>query len=292
MHQSGRPSPKADGPPTTGGSSTGCFVLQSSRAVAYKRQGEVEMRALPFLRLLAKAAISSAFIVGFSVQPALAYTQLLNDFPNVPPFCGSSSGLPCLYYAEPPQTVITIPAFLHPSLSDGTAISDAGIYNFVPAIQRAFNDYNVVPWWNPSFASCTTAGCGWVNYQVGLLPCNVTGATNRPFGPVGQQPNGEWYALFPTTPGSRTVTFNSDVLWNETLTFAASTDGCFQTSARSDGRNTSTHETGHVSSLGHTGNNPAVMRADPTNPPATYFALQPDDIAGLGAIYNGSSPSS
>ncbi len=252
------------------------------------------MRALFERRKTAKLVTAlSALLASFSALPASAYVQLAANWPNVPPFCGGVALL-CLYYAEPPLTVITIPAFLDPSLSDGTAVQESGIYNFVPAVEAAFTDYNVVPWWNPSFSSCTTPGCGWVNYRVGLLECNVAGATTRGLvGPAQQQPNGEWYALFPTTPGSRIVTFNSDVIWNDAINFVASLDMCFTSSARADGRYATTHETGHVSSLGHTGNSPAIMRPSPLLAPVTtYNTLQADDKAGLGVIYDGHSPSS
>jgi len=52
-----------------------------------------------------------------------------------------------------------------------------------------------------------------------------------------------------------------------------------------DGRKVAGHETGHVSSMGHTSYT-ALMHQGPEN----FYLLQSNDVAGLQAIYPGNYP--
>jgi hypothetical protein len=162
-------------------------------------------------------------------------------------------------------------AYFDPSLAN------VGGYNFDTAVQRALNDFNAVPAFNPYVNSCYNAQCGAAtSYAIGDLGFGIYGKT--PYGYLGstQYSSGQYYAIMT----GNTTLFNSNewISWNNTLTWGPE---------QADGREVATHETGHFEGLGHTGHSPAVMQQGIA---PNYYALQPDDINGLESIYTGYIP--
>lgn len=220
------------------------------------------------------------------VRPAFAWTQELNYYPNVPPFCRGSSSLPCYYWAEPHNTSVSLYFYIDLSLYP----AQHG-FDFRNDISNAFGDYNGVLAWNPYMYTCYGGPC--INNVVGSYEL---GNTSDPTWTCGssvvyaftnytslgnvEYSNGLYYQFIQSTDDQ----FNPEsyFYWNNTLTWGGS---CSHYNA--DARKVVAHESGHVIGLGHTGHT-AIMHQGPEN----FYKLQSDDIAGIQYIYNGSSPSS
>ncbi|MEO6890871.1 MAG: matrixin family metalloprotease [Ktedonobacteraceae bacterium] len=223
-------------------------------------------------------AVTVAFaLLGLAFSPAYAWTHQINNWDNNPNdfLCGTSSDHPCLYWVQPSNTSITLQAYLDSSLTIAP-----GNYNFTVAIQRAFGDWNAQPAWNPYLNSCgSSISCedrSNVAYTMADLGANVYGVTYTYYGPSQwNSRNRFWYAAITLAE----VNFSSRITWNNNLQFSGTT---------ADGRKVSTHETGHVLGLGHTGHSPAIMRQGAV----TYFSVQADDLSGLKSIYPGFYPGS
>ncbi len=184
--------------------------------------------------------------------------------------------MPCLMWQEPHYTSINIYAYMDPGLQDS--------YNFVTAIQIAFNSFNSAPAWNPYMYQCFTPGCGPVTYQKGWTDCTFSALT-RPTNystPFHTSSRDQWNAYITSV----TVTFTSQVSWNNQLIWQGYNPEMPCQGLKADGRAVATHKTGHVVGLGHTDNAPAIMREGAVN----YYMLQPDDINGLQYIYPGYFP--
>ncbi len=98
--------------------------------------------------------------------------------------------MPCLYYPEPNHVSTTLYAYFDPSLAN------VGGYNFDTAVQRALNDFNNVPAFNPYVYSCYNPQCGaTTSYAIGDLGYAVYGMT--PYGYMGstQYSSGQYYAI-------------------------------------------------------------------------------------------------
>ncbi len=201
--------------------------------------------------------------------PAHAWTWLKTTFDaNGNPNCGTSSSLPCIMWQEPPNTSITIHAYMDPSIQSP---------QWDQAIQLGFNSFNGAPAWNPYMQECLTAGCGPVTYKKGPIDCMFYAQTDHNLS-ASFNTGSYWKAYI--TGGK--VTFGSHVSWNTQLIWATWSDlnpPC--TGLKADIRVVSAHETGHVQGLGHTGHSPAIMRTGPLN----YWTIQSDDVAGLQYIY-------
>lgn len=206
-------------------------------------------------------------------SPALAWSQLLNDFDiGGNANCGWAQNKPCLYWNEPAYTSITNYAYLDPSLNQGS-------YDFTGPVNAAFSDFNNAPAYNPYTYSCGSPGCGSMTYNSGYLGCLVYGGTFPSHGASQYSSRlGGWYAFF----SSPVITFNNGWMasWNSSLTW--SNNSC---SFQADGRKVATHETGHAQGLGHTSYT-AVMHQGPEN----FYTLQTNDCQGLQAIYPGALP--
>lgn len=220
------------------------------------------------------------------VRPVFAWTQLENNYPNVPPYCGGSSSLPCLYWAEPHNSSVNLYFYIDPSLYP----AQHG-FDFRTSIGNAFGYYNNVTAWNPYMYTCYGGPCA--NNAVGSYEA---GSTSDPtwicgssivyaftaFPTLGNvEHSGSLYYQFIEATDTQ---FNPEpyFYWNTSLLWGGN---CSHYDA--DARKVVTHETGHVIGLGHTGH-VAVMHQGPEN----FYTLQPDDISGIQSIYNGSSPSS
>ncbi len=219
-------------------------------------------------------ALSVAFaIVVFTLSPAYAWTHAKNnwDTNHNDYYCGTSSSMPCLYWAQPSYTSINVYAYFDPSLNNAP-----GNYNFTVAINRAFSDWNSQQAWNPYLYSCSTFACGSADYTMTLLPYGIWGETTWDYGTsLWNSAESFWYVpLYYVN-----VYFSTAVTWNNSLQFSATT---------ADGRTVSTHETGHLLGLGHTGHTPAIMHMGS----ATYYTVQTDDLYGLQNIYPGYYPGS
>lgn len=227
------------------------------------------------IRLLSSSmAVLVAFaLLGLSSSPTYAWTHALNhwDSNHSDFLCGTSSDFPCLYWAQPSNTSITLHAFLDPSLQNAP-----GSYDFTVAITRAFNDWNSQAAWNPVLAQCNTC-LDSVFYTMGTLGFGIYGETDlSDYGTVQfNSADNFWYAPFLEVH----VQFSSAVTWNNSLQFSDTT---------ADGRTVSTHETGHLLGLGHTGHSPAIMQNGAIN----FFSVQADDLNGLQNIYPGFYPGS
>jgi hypothetical protein len=238
------------------------------------------MKRLKRVRLF--AAVMSAIVPLAFVSPASAYTIEVNEFDTGGTvYCGTKSSEPCLFWQEPHRTVITLNAYLDPSLN-------LGYYDFHPVLQNTtFPNYNTDPAYNPSFAVCTSSPyCGPIQYFADQpLACGAFAITYLSWNTAWYDSSrGEWNAYLKTAGGSQATFFSTAVTWNNTLYYAAK---CFGTDQYTiaDGRKVAGHETGHESSLGHTGH-VALMAQGPEN----FYLLQSDDIAGLQWAYSGTYP--
>ena len=223
--------------------------------------------------------LSVAFtLLGLASSPAYAWTHELNNWDNNHNdfLCGKSSSSPCLYWAQPSNTSITLHAYFDPSLQ-----SAPGSYDFTVAINRAFGDWNAQKAWNPYLNSCgSSTSChsgADVTYTMADLGYGNYGLTDLEFfGTVlWNSRNGFWYAAFYYVP----VYFNTEITWNNSLQFSDTT---------ADGRKVSTHETGHLLGLGHTGHSPAIMQQGKVS----FYSVQADDLNGLQNVYPGYYPGS
>lgn len=216
--------------------------------------------------------IAFAFLV-LAAPPAHAWTHEANnwDANHNDFYCGTSSSSPCLYWAQPSNTSITLHAFFDLSLQNAP-----GSYNFDVAVTRALNDWNSQVAWNPYIVECEGRTDS-ITYAMTTLPYGVWGQTDLGnYGTVQyNSTNGFWYAPLNYV----FVYFSSAVTWNNSLQFSAT---------MADGRTVSTHETGHALGLGHTGHTPAIMRQGTV----TYYSVQTDDLNGLQSIYPGYYPGS
>jgi hypothetical protein len=223
----------------------------------------------------------SAFLWLLSMQVADAYTQVVNNYPNNPVDCGGSTSWPCLYWQEPNNTVITLNAYLDPSLNQT-------YYNFAPILTNiTFPNFNQAPAYNPNFSACSTPSCGTIVYQAGPIDfcgstgVTTTGATRLTAGPVFWQ-NNQYNAYLLKAANSQVTQFNTYVTWNSSYDWSFKCSG-IDLYVNADGRKVAGHETGHESSLGHTGFAGQLMLQGAVN----VNTLQSNDIAGLKHIYPG-----
>lgn len=218
-------------------------------------------------------------LVFMNASAALAWSQLKNDFDTGGSgYCGGSSTYPCLFWQEANYTSTTVYSYFDPSIDQGYQ------YSFTTATNRAFSDFNAAPAYNPYTYQCSTIGCE-NNIYAGADwgGCGAWAGTS--FNSLGSiQYNGAvgYYQFI----RSAYVYYNIDtnIAWNNNLTYMYDGSRCVQAA---DGRKVATHETGHVFSLGHTAYT-AVMHQGPE----PFYSLQSNDIAGLQAIYTGTSPAS
>jgi Matrixin len=211
-------------------------------------------------------------------MPVLAWSQLDNDYDQGGSgYCGGSTTYPCFFWQEAHNTSITLYSYFDPSVDNDS-------YSFTTAINRAFGDFNAAPAYNPYTYQCVNrVGCGTNAYFGASLGCLVYGQTTFPIlGAIEHSTSVGYYRFI----REAYVYFNtsSAAHWNNSVYWAYNGITCV---FNADGRKVSTHETGHLMALGHTGY-VAVMHQGPES----YYALQINDIQGLEAIYSGSSPSS
>lgn len=233
------------------------------------------------------AVLLAAVLFGMTSTGALAYngwSQLINAYDSGGTnLCGSNREEPCLYWKEPHWTSITINAFEDPSLR--TLSGASGSYDMTTPLSNVFTDFNSVPYYFPYIHKCSTntLGCGPISYTTsGALPCGALAATTLGSYSTPEN-NGRAYAFFPTGGDSREVIVNSLVTWNNSL--YDNYVSCTNSSA--DGQEVTDHETGHVMSLGHTGNHAAIMYPYVQG---LYKTLQANDKSGLASIYPGNQP--
>ncbi|SRR5258708_2838138 len=237
------------------------------------------------------ALVAVAVVAGYP-QSALAYTQVRNHFDSNPNdyFCGGDSSIPCLFWSENPRTVITIRAFLDSSLN-------LGYYNFQSVLlNQTFPDYNTDPAYNPSFSACYTFDCGTIIYEMAPLTfCGQygtaysrTGADSSRYGQPWQDSNGQWDAYWLNLSSTQLIQFNSSVTWNSGYGWTFNCSNPPNEYVNGDGRKAAGHETGHISSLGHTCTSPCarLMYADPSVS-GNFYVLQSNDVAGLQEMYPG-----
>ncbi|MEO6887434.1 MAG: matrixin family metalloprotease [Ktedonobacteraceae bacterium] len=219
------------------------------------------------------------------VPSAFAWTQLDNDYPNVPPFCGGSSNQPCLYWAQPHNSSISLSFYIDPSLYQGG-------FDFRTAINNSFSQYGGVKAWNPYMNTCYGGPCTQStvgDYQLGSTSdptwsCGSMGIVyaftqNTLLGPV-EHTSGLYYQFIRST----NVEFNPQPYfhWHNSITWGGNCS-----SYNADAIKVVKHESGHVIGLGHTGHTAIMHQGE-----VKYDTLQSDDITGIQAIYNGNSPSS
>lgn len=213
-------------------------------------------------------------LLTFAVSPAYAWTHAENSWDTGgTAYCGTASNSPCVYWAQPSNTSIKLYVYFDASLK-----SAPGNYDFTVAINRAFSDWNSQSAWNPYMNGCYVSRCENAGeYIMGNLGYAIYGATD--FGTLGtskwNSTNSFWYAPFQY----ETVYFNTQITWNNSLSFSDTT---------ADGRKVSTHETGHFLGLGHTAHTPAIMHQGAAN----YYSVQSDDLTGLQNVYPGYYPGS
>jgi hypothetical protein len=227
------------------------------------------------MRVVGATALATVALI-VNALPSFAWTQEFNAFDTGgTPYCGSSS-YPCAFWQEPNYTSTSFNGYIDSSV-------DSDNYDFGTALNGAFSNFNSAPAYEPYIYSCYRDGCGPVSYYGSSLGCGIYGETTFPsLGPVEYGSKWGYYRFFKYD----VVYFNTSpqAHWNNTLTWSFNSQTCvFQ----ADGRKVATHETGHVMSLGHTSYT-AVMHQGPEN----FYKLQSNDIQGLQAIYNGTSPSS
>ncbi len=216
------------------------------------------------------------------------------------PNCGWQTSIPCIGWQEANYTSTSLYFYIDPSLSTG--------YNYLPAIQRAFNDFNSAPAWNPYMYMRVGGGSYVGTYSATsdphsvFLDCWNYGGTWRVYQIPGQGPGSVAHlsSQYPSDWGSyivsTTVIMNSQITWNTNLQFSQIDYTC-PSDMTADVYKAVTHETGHVVGLGHS-NNVAVMvsggyRVIDSNgdtQPVTWNSLQPDDKNGLIDIYPGTGP--
>ncbi len=220
--------------------------------------------------------------------PAHAWTQNVNTFTcdqngncSGNGYCGQDSSHPCLYWEEAAHTSISLYFYMDPSLQN------AGGYNFITAIQNAFNQYNSAPAWNPYMyqwhsGNPTFGG----TYTMGSLPCGVLGNTSESAGSLWWGYNAYWddyeWGRWMT---DTTTTFNSTVKWNSSLNWTVNSCSDYH----ADGITVATHESGHVQGLGHTGHS-AIMYPIASATTTPFHTLQGDDVQGIIGIYPGIPP--
>lgn len=234
------------------------------------------------VHLVRRLALVSTLSIGLLIMgaiPSLAWTQVFNDFDSGGSgYCGGSTTYPCVFWQEAHYTSITLYSYFDPSVDNDN-------YSFTTAINRAFSDFNAVPAYNPYTYQCTNRpGCGTnVYYGSTGLGCGVYGSTTWPVLSSIEYSSSVGYYQFAREV---VVYFNTNSLvsWNNSLTWSFNAQTC---AVQADGRKVSTHETGHLMSLGHTSYT-AVMHQGPEN----FYSLQSNDIQGLEAIYTGTQPSS
>ncbi|HEY7124459.1 MAG TPA: matrixin family metalloprotease [Ktedonobacterales bacterium] len=223
------------------------------------------------LKPLILGALLALLLLTISIQPAYAWTQLKTTFDSDGnPNCGRNSSLPCILWQEPPNTSITIYAYMDPSIQS-TLWDDA--------IQLGFTSYNGVLAWNPYMQECLTVGCGPTTYLKGPIPCQFFARTNTDAFLSAPFYTGSYWKAYIT---GGTVTFNDQVSWNTQwmwVTFDENHGLC--NGLKADIREVSAHETGHLQGLGHTKHSPALMETGPQN----FWTVQSDDVAGLQYIY-------
>lgn len=212
---------------------------------------------------------------------AYAWTIEVNEFDTGGTvYCGTKSSEPCLFWQEPHRTVITLNAYLDPSLN-------LGYYDFHPVLQNTiFPNFNAAPAYNPNFVACTTPNCGPIAYFADLVfPCGVLAATFQASNAAWYDSSrGEWNAYLATYGDAQETDFNNFVTWNNTFNYSAQCAGPNQWT-NADGRKVAGHETGHETDLGHTGH-VGIMHQGAEN----FYLLQADDIAGLKWSYSGTYP--
>lgn len=240
--------------------------------------------ALGYVMRVGMTTLFPLLLLFFLVRPAFAWTQELNDYPNVPPFCGGNSSLPCYYWAEPHNSSVSLYFYIDPSLYPSRG------FDFRTDISNAYGYYNNVVAWNPYMYTCYGGPCA--NNAVGSYEL---GNTSDPTWTCGSsivyaftsysvlgsvEHAGSLYYQFIEGTDDQ---FNPESYfhWNNNLNWGG---GCSGYNA--DARKVVGHESGHVIGLGHTGHT-AIMHQGPEN----YYTLQSDDITGIQNIYNGSSPS-
>ena len=219
----------------------------------------------------------------FAAQNGFAWTWEINEFDTGGTSnCGTKSSEPCLIWQEPHYTVITLKAYLDPSLN-------MIYYDFHPTLQNTtFPNYNTDPAYNPSFSACTTSNCGVIKYSTTQFACGIYAGTavdsSRYGTPWYDSGRGQWNAYWKNATNAQLVLFSTFVTWNNSFSWAANCGGN-DTYTDADGRKVAGHETGHVSSMGHTSYT-ALMHQGPEN----FYLLQSNDVAGLQAIYPGNYP--
>ncbi len=204
------------------------------------------------------AVIAAIALLAVSAAPVLAWTQLINNYPNTPQTCNGQPPNVCVRWPKTANNLsITVWVYLDPSLANANL-------NLKPDLRDAMERWNDQPARNPFLEETSTSPFSdvWV----------LRGATNSFCGGV------KW-ACTQLTINSSTdriveadMRFNQSVTWNHSL---------YYQTYEADSRKVSTHEFGHVHGLGHTGFANAVM----IEGQASFFGVKPNDLDGLQAIY-------
>jgi hypothetical protein len=222
--------------------------------------------------------------------PASAWTQEENQFDQTGSgsgVCGNSSTYPCAYWQEPHYTSITLIFLMDPSLTS----SQTHGYDFPTAIQGAFTQWNNAPAWNPYSTQCFNT-CQYISgfyymtsYTCGLYALTSLTEGSPKYGYNPQRGGNEWYTFITYS----TTGFNNTVVsWNNNGDWS----GSCSSGLHADGGATALHETGHVMSLGHTGDCPSIMNPTCLMQNHLNSLSQNSDIPAIKAIYRGDQQSS
>ncbi|TMD11804.1 MAG: hypothetical protein E6J00_13470 [Chloroflexi bacterium] len=175
-------------------------------------------------RLIVPALLAASLAV-LSALPVSAWTQEVNEFDTGGTSnCGTKQSEPCLFWQQPHYTVVTLNAYLDPSLN-------LNYYDFHPVLTNLiFPNYNTDPAYNPSFRACTSSvTCGPLGYSMGTAPtCGAYATTYLAWQTPWFDPNhngGEWNAYLQTGGGSQLTLFNGAVTWNSNFDWSFKCSG-------------------------------------------------------------------
>lgn len=201
-------------------------------------------------RSVVVAASASLMLAGALVPPALAWSQLFNNFPHAPTSCDNSANWPCVRWPKNGSLSSTVIIFNDPSLTSANLNLDTDV-------RASVNQWHLVCAANPILQY----GSG-VNAQIYVQRGSISDPS-------------AWAETITSASGhtiiGATTTFNNLVTWNHSFTY---------TVTQADSRKVGTHELGHAEGLGHT-NFTAVMHQSAES----FWAPQTNDIQGMQAVY-------